>query len=376
MQGLQEVILKGNLPEWIACLLPNVKSLTYHCFCNDAFLRSVAEHCSRLERLDVSFTYRVTDDGLAHFLSGEQRKEIKSERTISSGSDKVPCPLLTEIHMLNARANVGGIVKLLKNLPLLKKVEHYQLPWALRRLYMKEFHISGKLKTYNLTYLDLTVCGKHDTTYREVLKAAVSLCPNLKSVVCSVHENEDLNMCSMFPDGVDLNLHFDSLYNWQYNTSEINDFLKKHGGKITGISLITNTNVSVSVLGQFCPRLNTLTVTVRRLKYEENGSTPAFNSLKEFRVFRSSEYEDPAAVCQILYSSPALEELILDIYPSQKLKTAILKCCAQAPLMYMDLNGEYVDKVLIHNILLTCHTLRKFRLNGCHIFPRIYELFT
>lgn len=333
-----------------------MKSITYTHYCNNDVLQTIAEHCHRLEVLDVNFSGDVTDNGVTHFLRVEEGK---------NGNVEVPCPLLTEIHLKRTRVSSEGVAELLKTLPLLKIVNSLELPMALMKIHSMELFTFPKLKFHNLTHLDLSDnCFVYYDHINEVgLKACVSLCPNLKSVIFSVYKSEHLNLCSVLPDAADLNLRF---YSLRVTREEISDFLRVQGGKITQLHFCNGITVPLSVLGKCCPRLEELRLEWVNVQYDEKFSTPAFNSLKTFSVlyydlFSPSNCE---GISQVLRLSLILNELtLLCISLPPEMKTAILKCCSQAPLKYINLFYGKVDKDFADNILACCPTLKIFRLS-------------
>lgn len=368
LQDIEEVIFSGHFQTaWKAImhLLPNVKSVTYTECCNDDVLRSIAQHCPKLEMLNVNFSRNVTDDGIAHFLPVVKRKRRRKIGWCPTGREYLPCPLLTKIHLQYTDVSVGGIITLLEKLPLLEILDSLELPMVLQRIYKEQLFTPRKL---NLTHLSLSFHTRnYYDSYEDIFKACVILCPNLKTVSLSVNKLKQLDLCFLLPDATDLDLCFCSRHS---TTAGLNDFLKSQGRKITRLTFLHGTTVPLSVLVQYCRRLKELRMEGVSVECDGNGSTETFNNLKVFSVqlndlWNSSNCE---AICRVLESSPVLEKLLLELntFPAQ-LKNAILKCCAQAPLRCIDLHEIGNDKKFIRNVLSTCSTLRTFVLYGNNI---------
>lgn len=337
----------------IICYLPNVKSITYQAFCSDDILECVSKYCHELQTLDIKRSYDVTDSGLKYFFQKE--------------NGNVPCPLLKEICLESTSVNDESIKNLIINLPLLEYIDYLELPAVLHSMHKEDYNSLDKAERYKLKRLDLLSYTHiaHTQLYDDILEVCITVCPNLKTLYCPIYKLGHLNLCSKLSDVENLNLSC-----VKGTCIDVNDVLKEKGGKLISLTLC-NCSVSLSILGQYCLRLNRLTMDQVNIHFNESDSIPMFFNLKEFTAENVdlSNSDCCKAICRILTSSVPLETLHLKKCNdfTSEIKASILKCCEQCALKVIGFSGSSVETEFLKDILLTCSTLTALNLDGCDV---------
>lgn len=330
--------------------LPN---LTRICFrmCDDEILKNVATFCPKIVEIDVSYSH-VTDKGVNYLC------ETKN--------GTVPCPKIKVIFIEYTHVTDRGAECLIRNLPLLERIDYANIPQLLHSIYEKELRETGKIKIYNL--VELTLEGDSLPNYTTVLGTCLKVCPKLESLICYISDAMQLN--------IPISTYLKKLHLMSCLTDAditINNLLKLNGSNLTCLKIGLCT-MSISLLGAHCPVLKEFSANHVRFTDGDNDddANSNFAVLTKCR-FRTIDPSYQKAICLLFSSSPTLESVSFkNCRLSLELKTQILNWCkipSPKKIIFKDFYLED-EKEFLMDILLNGPYLNELSVSRCS-FNRI-----
>lgn len=342
--------------------LPNIINASLCYSCNDECLKSITEHCSKIERIDAKASL-ISDKGLKYLCKKE--------------NGKVPCPNLKTISVLDSFVTDEGVVYLIQNLPSLERIYYRNVPKLLYNLHKEDLPDLQNVHTYNIIYL--TFIGDEKLPYyNDILKICLRVCPKLEAVGLSVRNDEQFHLFNGFSlKSIHLEFSKSNL------KSRVNDLLKIIGSNLTVLSIanpainfssdsiagntvISPTEMSLNSIAKCCPKLKFLNMGSITLMNDPDYPQELFHCLikSKFKdiVFESANTK---AFCLLMSISPNLEYLTFHAcHLASEVKSNFLNSFEKTFLKYITFNCMDIDIRFLKDILLRCPYLKTLRMEG------------
>lgn len=328
---------------------PNLKSFKFHSKycdtkCENLIFKQVAIFCPYIEDIDMVFS-SVSSEGVRYLCKNENGESL--------------CKRLKKLNIAGTLLTYDDVAYLLKYLPSLENIYYPNLHFVLYEMHKNDLSSLDKVMTYNINEIDLSECAFH-TSYVDIRKVCLSVCPYLKSLACCLLENDKLNFLPKLPDLVQF-----SICNVSFSEINIDKLLRCLCGQLTSLT-IGNCTVSLSVLSESCPRLKELNLD--RVHFLlDNDSNPRFNSLSSVTFEYCNVSKNIKAISLVVTSSEKLESLtfIGCNLSSSEIKESILKCCEMYSIQILYFRDSVIEKDFVKELLLNCHTLSHLNIDDC-----------
>lgn len=308
-------------------------------------MKHVAIFSPNIEEIDLGFSI-VSSEGVTYLCKNENGETL--------------CTKLKKLCLEYTVIKEDDVKYLLQNLPSLEIIKYFDLPDVLYSLHKHDLPSLANVQPYNIVALDLHSHLNDSSSYVDIIKICLSLCPHLKSLNWSLKNNE----VNFFPKLPDLErLHID---NYSASTINIDKYLKGLCVKLTSLTVIDCT-VSLSALSESCPRIKELCLNNVHFLVDDDDSKPRFNSLTSLTFKNSNVSKNIKAICLLLTSSEKMESFTFsgcNLLLSE-IKAHILKCCEVNPVNKISFYSSRIDKEYIKDLLLSCQSLRCLNIDYC-----------
>lgn len=288
---------------------------------------------------------RVSSEGVRYLCKNENGEPL--------------CKRLKKLDIVGTDIVCDDVAYLLKNLPSLENICYPYLHFVLYLMHKNDLSSLDKVMPYNINAIDLSECA-FGTSYVDIRKVCLSVCPYLKSLACCLIENDDFDFLPQLPDLVEF-----SICNVSFSEINVDKLFRRLCGQLTSLT-ISFCTVSLSVLSESCPHLRELSLDRIHLLLDDD-SKPRFNSLFSLKFEYCIVSKNIKAISSLVTSSEKLESLtfIGCNLSSSEIKASILKCCEMYPIQILYFRDCVIEKDFVEELLLNCYTLSCLNIGDC-----------